>query len=135
MASILLTVSIRVSPFETDEEEAEKLTISALKRFWANSNEMRVRVEFSKKILATVISLREGTFLIGRLIMALKLSAVSNTNSISSEVISFIPSKCFLLNVFILFRFIDLLMLIYRESYYSINQQLSTYNYQLTSYY
>jgi hypothetical protein len=53
-----------------------------------------VRVEFSKNILATVTSRREGTFLMGLLIMALKLSAVSNTSSISSRVMSLIPNKC-----------------------------------------
>jgi hypothetical protein len=58
-----LTVSIRVSPFLTEEEDAEKLTTSALRRFWANSNDKRVRVEFSKNKLATVKSLKEGTFL------------------------------------------------------------------------
>jgi len=47
---------------------------------------MRVRVEFSKKIFAMVMSLSEGTFFIGLLIIALKLSAVSNTSSLSSLV-------------------------------------------------
>ena len=78
MESILLTVSNSVSPFLTDEDEAEKLTTSADKRFSASSNEIRVRVLFSKKRLATVTSLKEGTFLIGRLITSLNSSAVSN---------------------------------------------------------
>jgi hypothetical protein len=36
MAKILFTVSIRLSPFFTEDEEAEKLTTSALSRFSAN---------------------------------------------------------------------------------------------------
>jgi hypothetical protein len=77
MLNIFFTVSIKVSPLVTEEEEDEKLIISALNLFWASSNEILVLVEFSKNKLATVISRREGTFLIGRLMMALKLSAVS----------------------------------------------------------
>ena len=80
MAKILFTVSIKVSPFLTDEEDAEKLTTSALKRFCANSKDKRVRVEFSKNKLATVKSLKEGTFLIGRFNTSLKLVAVSKIN-------------------------------------------------------
>src|SRR5690606_7879945 len=70
--SMLFTVSIRVSPLLTEEEEEEKLIISALNLFSANSNERRVLVLFSKNKLAMVISLREGTFLMGRLITSLK---------------------------------------------------------------
>lgn len=62
MLNIFFTVSIRVSPFETEEDDEAKLMVSALKRFWANSKDILVRVEFSKNKLATVISLREGTF-------------------------------------------------------------------------
>ena len=76
IANILFTVSTRVSPFFTLEEEAEKLTTSADRRFSANSKESFVLVEFSKKILAIVISRSEGTFLMGRLMTSLKLSAV-----------------------------------------------------------
>ncbi len=61
-----------VSPFFTEEEAAEKFTTSALKRFSASSKESRVLVEFSKNRLAMVISLSEGTFLMGRLITSLK---------------------------------------------------------------
>jgi hypothetical protein len=70
-----LTVSKSVSPFFTEEEEAEKFTVSAESLFSANSKEILVRVEFSKNKFATVTSRREGTFLIGRLITSLKLSA------------------------------------------------------------
>ena len=72
MESMLFTVSISVSPFLTEDCAAEKLITSADNRFWANSNESLVRVLFSKKILAMVMSRKEGTFLIGRLITSLK---------------------------------------------------------------
>src|SRR5690625_3044313 len=76
MAKILLTVSTRVSPFFTEEVEALKLTTSAESLFSANSKDILVRVEFSKKRLAIVVSRREGTFLMGRFNISLKLSAV-----------------------------------------------------------
>ncbi|MCY1531377.1 hypothetical protein D9M68_666010 [compost metagenome] len=91
---MLFTVSISVSPLLTDEEEAAKLMMSAESLFSANSKESLVRVEFSKKILAMVISLKAGTFLMGRLIIPLKLSAVSKINSISFRLISLIPKRC-----------------------------------------
>ena len=62
IAKIFLTVSISVSPLETDEPELEKLTTSADSLFSANSNDRRVLVLFSKKILAMVMSRSEGTF-------------------------------------------------------------------------
>src|SRR5690554_2779386 len=69
---MLFTVSIRVSPLETEELEEAKLITSAESRFSASSNESFVRVLFSKNKLAIVISRREGTFLIGLLITSLK---------------------------------------------------------------
>jgi hypothetical protein len=75
---MFLTVSIRVSPFFTDDPEDEKFTTSAERRFSANSNESLVRVEFSKNKLAMVISRSDGTFFIGRFKTSLKLSAVEN---------------------------------------------------------
>src|SRR5690606_15746287 len=102
IARILLTVSIRVSPFLTELFPEEKLITSAESLFSANSKDNRVRVEFSKKTLAMVISLREGTFLIGRLMTSLKLSAVSKISWISSSLMSFIPSKCRVLSCCIL---------------------------------
>ena len=70
--SILFTVSTSVSPFFTEEEEAEKLTTSADNLFSANSKDNRVLVLFSKKRLAIVISRSDGTFLIDLLITSLK---------------------------------------------------------------
>lgn len=76
---MLLTVSINVSPLLTDEDEAAKFTVSADNLFCASSKDKRVRVEFSKNIFAMVISLREGTFLMGLLSTSLKVSAVSKS--------------------------------------------------------
>ena len=83
MARILFTVSTSVSPFFTDELAALKFTTSADSLFWASSKESLVRVEFSKKTLAIVMSRNEGTFLMGRLITSLKRAAVSKMSSMS----------------------------------------------------
>ena len=58
-------MSKRVSPLLTEELEDEKFIMSADSRFSASSKESFVLVEFSKNKLAIVISLNEGTFLIG----------------------------------------------------------------------
>ncbi len=47
IACSVSAVSLRLSPFATDEPLVEKLITSAESRFAATSNEMRVRVEFS----------------------------------------------------------------------------------------
>jgi hypothetical protein len=65
-------VSIKVSPFFTEDWPAEKLIISAESRFSASSKLNFVLVLFSKNKLATVISLKEGTFLMGLLMTSLK---------------------------------------------------------------
>src|SRR5882757_5719470 len=98
MARMLLTVSISVSPLLTDDDDAAKFTTSADKRFSASSNDKRVRVEFSKNILAIVTSRREGTFFMGRFNTVLKLSAVSNISWISAGFKSLIPKRCLVLN-------------------------------------
>src|SRR5690606_22105402 len=72
MDKILLTVSIRVSPFLTEDCAEEKLRTSADNRFSASSKDNLVLVEFSKKRLAMVISRSEGTFFMGLLITSLK---------------------------------------------------------------
>src|SRR2546422_1825385 len=66
IASRFLAVSTRVSPFCTALPEAATFTVSAESRFSANSKEMRVRVEASKKRLTIVLPRRAGTFLMGR---------------------------------------------------------------------
>src|SRR4249920_1704543 len=77
IASRLRAVSTRVSPLLTDEPELATFTVSAERRFSANSNEMRVRVEASKKRLTIVLPRSAGTFLIGRSLTSLNGSAVS----------------------------------------------------------
>jgi hypothetical protein len=57
--------------------EDEKFKISAESLFSAISKESLVLVDFSKNKFAIVMSLKEGTYLIGRLITSLKSSAVS----------------------------------------------------------
>ena len=54
-----------ISPFVTDEDAEAKLITSAESLFSANSKESLVLVEFSKKRFAIVISLNDGTFLMG----------------------------------------------------------------------
>src|SRR5262245_13950151 len=66
IASSVLAVSINVSPLETLLVEAEILTTSAERRLPAISNDVRVRVDASKKRLMTVFPRSVGTFLIGR---------------------------------------------------------------------
>ena len=60
MASIFRAVSRIDSPFERALLPAEILTVSAESRLAANSNEVRVRVEFSKNSMTTVLPLSAG---------------------------------------------------------------------------
>jgi hypothetical protein len=85
IASRLRAVSTSVSPFDTDEPVSEMLTVSALSRFSANSNEMRVRVEASKKRLTIVLPRSTGTFLMRRSEISLNGSAVSRMPRMSSR--------------------------------------------------
>ena len=64
---------------------AATFTVSALSRFSANSNEIRVRVEASKKRLTMVLPRSAGTFLIGRSLTSLNGSAVSRMSWICSR--------------------------------------------------
>jgi len=66
IASNVFAVSINVSPFDTLLLDEEMLTTSAERRFPAISNDVRVRVDASKKRLMTVLPRSVGTFLIGR---------------------------------------------------------------------
>ena len=65
IASRVSAVSLRLSPLETLEPLAEKLMTSADSRLAAASNEMRVRVQSSKKRLTTVRPRSVGSFLTG----------------------------------------------------------------------
>src|SRR6266705_1576330 len=84
IASRFLAVSTSVSPFCTALPDAATLTVSADRRFSANSKEMRVRVDASKKRLTMVLPRSAGTFLIGRSDTSLNGSAVSRTRRIWS---------------------------------------------------
>ena len=66
IASRVSAVSFRLSPLETLEPLALKLMTSAESRLAAASNEIRVRVESSKKRLTTVRPRSVGSFLTGR---------------------------------------------------------------------
>src|SRR5258706_15938064 len=74
------------------------LTASAERRFAAISNEVRVRVEASKKRLMTVLPRRAGTFLIARAETSLNESVVSRIVVISSTESSLMPKRSFLVN-------------------------------------
>src|SRR5438128_7337007 len=84
IASRFLAVSTSVSPFCTALPVAATFTVSAERRFSANSKEMRVRVEASKKRLTIVLPRSAGTFLMGRSDTSLNGSAVSRMRRIWS---------------------------------------------------
>ena len=67
---------------------------SAESRLAAASNEMRVRVESSKKRFTTVRPRSAGSFLIGRSASERSSSAVLSTSSASSRVRSAALSRC-----------------------------------------
>src|ERR1700727_493819 len=66
MASTVSTVSRRLSPFFTDELATASESTSAERRLAAVSNERRVRVDSSKKSVATTLPRRVGTLRIDR---------------------------------------------------------------------
>jgi hypothetical protein len=69
--------------------------VSALRRFSAISNDVRVRVLGSKKRFTTVLPRNAGTFLMGRVAISFIASAVSSTSVISSGSMSAMPSRSF----------------------------------------
>ncbi len=93
IASRLRAVSMSVSPFVTEEVEADMLIESADSRLAAISNEVRVRVEGSKKKLITVLPRSVGTFLFERVEISLNDSAVSRIVVISSTDSSRMPRR------------------------------------------
>src|SRR5947207_1272271 len=93
IASRFRAVSTSVSPLETLDPEAETLTVSADNLFSANSNDIRVRVEFSKNKFTMVEPRSAGTFLIARSLISLNGSAVSRMSRIWSPVSDSNPSK------------------------------------------
>src|SRR5438309_6045839 len=84
IASRFFAVSTSVSPFCTELPDAATFTVSAERRFSANSKEMRVRVEASKNRLTMVLPRSAGTFLMGRSDTSLNGSAVSRIRRIWS---------------------------------------------------
>src|SRR5713226_3280231 len=99
IASRLRAVSIKVSPLLKEEVDAEMLIESAESRLAAISNEVRVRVEGSKKKLMTVLPRRVGTFFIARSEISLNESDESRIVMISSAESSLVPRRSFLVNV------------------------------------
>ena len=97
IASRFIAVSSNVSPLLTLDEATLIFTASADKRLAASSNDVRVRVDASKKRLMTVFPRRAGTFLTSRFEISLKFSAVSRIPVISADVRSRIPSRSLLL--------------------------------------
>ncbi len=94
IASRLSAVSTSVSPFTTLEVAIATFSVSALSRFSATSNDVRVRVLGSKNRLTTVRPRSVGTFLIGRCAISCIASAVSRMRTISSGDRSAMPSRC-----------------------------------------
>src|SRR5690349_9410935 len=95
IASRFRAVSTSVSPFCTELPLAATFTVSADRRFSANSNEIRVRVDASKNRLTIVLPRSAGTFLIGRSETSLNGSAVSSTRRICSGVRCSRPTRSF----------------------------------------
>ncbi len=70
-------VSSSDSPLDAEERAMSRLMTSALSRVAAISKVVRVRVEFSKKRLNTLLPRSSGTFLTSRSLTLTKLAAVS----------------------------------------------------------
>src|SRR5881394_1128363 len=94
MACNVRAVSLSDSPFATLDPPALKLITSAESRLAASSNEILVRVEFSRKKFTTVRPRRAGTFLITRVPTSRNDSAVSRIRVTSVELRSCIDSRC-----------------------------------------
>ncbi len=93
IASRFIAVSTSVSPLTTLEVLIATFSVSALRRFSAISNEVRVRVLGSKNRLTTVRPRSVGTFLMARLPTSFIASAVSRISTISSGLRSAMPSR------------------------------------------
>ena len=94
IASRFWTVSRSDSPLVTLDVAVAMLSVSALSRFSAISNDVRVRVLGSKNRLTTVRPRSVGTFLTARPPISFIASAVSRISVISSEARPAIPSRC-----------------------------------------
>jgi hypothetical protein len=85
---------MNVSPFDRLEPDAEKSTVSPPSRRVANEKLVRVRVEFSKNRLATVLPVSNGSFCRQPPVASLSITAVSRTMFISSAERLSRSSKC-----------------------------------------
>jgi hypothetical protein len=83
-----------------DDVLAAMFSVSALRRFSAISNDVRVRVLASKNRLTTVLPRSAGTFLMGRDAISFIATAVSRMSVISSTESSAIPTRSFRLRRF-----------------------------------
>ena len=81
MAFSVTAVSIRVSPLVIDEVRGLMFTVSAPRRLAASSNELWVRVEFSKKRFTRVRPRSRASFFSGRRFSATKASARASSSS------------------------------------------------------
>ena len=100
IASMLRTVSASVSPLTTADVLAAMFSVSALRRFSAISNDVRVRVLASKNRFTTVFPRSAGTFLMGREAISCIATAVSRMRVISSTDSSAMPTRSFRLRRF-----------------------------------
>ena len=98
IASMLARVSCRVSPLTELDELDAMARVSALSRFAASSNEVRVRVLGSWNQFTTSRPLSRGTFLIPllRSKTSMNCGAVSRISSSSARDNSRMPSRSFL---------------------------------------
>ncbi len=94
IASMLRTVSRSDSPLVTLDVAVAMLSVSALRRFSAISNDVRVRVLGSKNRFTTVRPRSVGTFLIARPPISFMATAVSRMRVISSASSPAMPSRC-----------------------------------------
>ena len=97
IACRVCAVACSDSPLLTDDPFAEKLMTSAERRFAAASNEMRVRVESSKKRLTTVLPRSVGSFLTSRDWVSRMSSATSRMRRASSRARVLVSSRCLMM--------------------------------------
>ncbi len=79
IALMVSTVSLRLSPFLSEEVPGENDIVSALRALAAFSNDIFVRVDASKNMVATVLPRRAGTLGIGRWRTSTNSSASSSS--------------------------------------------------------
>ena len=97
IASTVMAVSRRLSPLLVEEPLADRLMVSADIHLPAISNELRVRVESSKKKLMMVRPRRVGTFLTSRRWRSCIDAAVSRMSSTSARLRSAEEMRCFVI--------------------------------------